>query len=106
MPADRVRSGRGLATSRRPGMFPARTHVPGYPDPHGSRFTSLQGALGCPYHRPQGVGAPLAGVEIAHEQNPLGRLHADGVLPADPAAVLGRSVRGLNDLYAALTRAT
>ncbi|WP_157987167.1 hypothetical protein [Streptomyces atratus] len=30
----------------------------------------------------------------------------DAVLPADPAAVLGRPARGLNDLYVALTPAT
>ncbi|WP_406497154.1 ATP-binding domain-containing protein [Streptomyces sp. NBC_00846] len=33
-------------------------------------------------------------------------LEFDAVLLADPAAVLDRSVRGLNDLYVALTRAT
>ncbi|MFF2959487.1 HelD family protein [Streptomyces sp. NPDC057963] len=33
-------------------------------------------------------------------------LEFDAVLLADPAAVLGRSARGLNDLYVALTRAT
>ncbi|WP_406383714.1 ATP-binding domain-containing protein [Streptomyces sp. NBC_01618] len=33
-------------------------------------------------------------------------LEFDAVLPADPAAVLDRSVRGPNDLYVALTRAT